>query len=142
MVVDPEAPFAVLPTTEQNGPSPSGWDFKAMSLITCGIPNRRGFDMLTSVGCMIDIATFEKDAEEVAPMVMEVGTDIGSNPVVNPNGVAKEEKRPTGEVMQITLIHLLGPSNLIGFELFVRLHMQHSIELDSVFAIFHVIWRV
>ena len=60
VIIDPEAPLAILAAAKKHSPSASGLDFKTMLFITFGIPNGRSLDIPTATGGMVGVATLKE----------------------------------------------------------------------------------
>ena len=61
-----------------------------MLLLTTTPPNRRGFDKLTARRSMVDVVALEEYGYEAKGMVVEMRANVRANPMMEPNGVAKE----------------------------------------------------
>ena len=60
VIIDPEAPLAILAATEKYSPSARGRDFKAVLLIAFGIPNGRSRNVATTTRGMVCITTLKE----------------------------------------------------------------------------------
>ena len=61
VIIDPEAPLAILPTTEKYSPSARGRDFKPMLLVAFSIPNRGSLDVSATARSVVRITTLKEE---------------------------------------------------------------------------------
>lgn len=126
VIVDPKAPLTIGLAPKCHRPCTLGTNFQPMLALGLGIIESGSGLMKVSLGCVIDVAAIHQKGNEVSHMVMVMGIDVITHPMMNSHGVSKKDERPPIHVGCIAVFEDFLPTDLEGLELTVWFHIKSN----------------